>query len=83
MRRKPPLLINDPRFSPACVLVPKSKADLAFTMPFCPGWLSTARLPSSNFPECYTGAGRVKKPQYLVDNNYIQTVIQLPPDFFL
>ena len=78
-----PLLINDPRFSPAGVLAPKSKADLAFVMHML-AWLSsdgTAAIVS--FPGVlYRGGAEQKIRKYLIDNNYIDTVIQLPPDLF-
>jgi type I restriction enzyme M protein len=78
-----PLLINDPRFSPAGVLAPKSMADLAFTMHML-SWLSTSGTAAIvEFPGVLyrTGAEqRIRK--YLIDNNYIDTVIQLPSDLF-
>jgi type I restriction enzyme M protein len=78
-----PLLINDPRFAPAGVLAPKSKADLAFTMHML-SWLAvngTAAI--VEFPGVlYRGGAEQKIRQYLVDNNYIDAVIQLPPDLF-
>jgi type I restriction enzyme M protein len=78
-----PLLINDPRFSPAGVLAPKSKADLAFTMHML-SWLSTVGTAAIvEFPGVlYRGGAEQKIRKYLVDNNYIDTVIQLPPDLF-
>lgn len=78
-----PLLINDPRFSPAGILAPKSKADLAFTMHML-SWLSTSGTAAIvEFPGVlYRGGAEQKIRQYLVDNNYIDTVIQLPPDLF-
>ncbi len=78
-----PLLINDPRFSPAGVLAPKSKADLAFTMHIL-SWLSTSGTAAIvEFPGVlYRGGAEQKIRQYLIDNNYIDTVIQLPPDLF-
>ena len=77
------LLINDPRFSPAGVLAPKSKADLAFTMHML-AWLSTIGTAAIvEFPGVlYRGGAEQKIRKYLVDNNYIDTVIQLPPDLF-
>ena len=77
------LLINDPRFSPAGVLAPKSKADLAFTMHML-SWLSTIGTAAIvEFPGVlYRGGAEQKIRKYLVDNNYIDTVIQLPPDLF-
>jgi type I restriction enzyme M protein len=78
-----PILINDPRFSPAGVLAPKSKADLAFTLHIL-SWLAvngTAAI--VEFPGVlYRGGAEQKIRQYLVDNNYIDAVIQLPPDLF-
>jgi type I restriction enzyme M protein len=78
-----PLLINDPRYAPAGVLAPKSRADLAFTMHML-SWLAvngTAAI--VEFPGVlYRGGAEQKIRKYLIDNNYIDTVIQLPPDLF-
>jgi type I restriction enzyme M protein len=78
-----PLLINDDRFAPAGVLAPKSKADLAFTMHIL-SWLAvngTAAI--VEFPGVlYRGGAEQKIRQYLIDNNYVDAVIQLPPDLF-
>jgi len=78
-----PLMINDDRFAPAGVLAPKSKADLAFTMHIL-SWLAvngTAAI--VEFPGVmYRGGAEQKIRKYLVDNNYVDTVIQLPPDLF-
>lgn len=78
-----PLLINDPRFAPAGVLAPKSKADLAFTMHIL-HWLAvngTAAI--VEFPGVlYRGGAERKIRQYLIENNYVDAVIQLPPDLF-
>lgn len=78
-----PILINDPRFSPAGVLAPKSKADLAFTMHML-SWLSTSGVAAIvEFPGVlYRGGAEQKIRKYLVENNYIDAVIQLPPDLF-
>ncbi|MCX6159088.1 MAG: type I restriction-modification system subunit M [Ignavibacteriae bacterium] len=78
-----PLLINDPRYSPAGVLAPKSKADLAFTMHML-SWLSTSGTAAIvEFPGVlYRGGAEMKIRKYLIDNNYIDTVIQLPHDLF-
>ncbi len=78
-----PLLINDPRFSPAGVLAPKSKADLAFTMHIL-SWLSTNGTAAIvEFPGVlYRSGAEQKIRKYLVDNNYLDTVIQLPSDLF-
>lgn len=78
-----PILINDPRFSPAGVLAPKSKADLAFIMHSL-AWLATNGTASIVcFPGImYRGGAEKKIRQYLVDNNYIDCVIQLPSNLF-
>ena len=78
-----PLLINDPRFSPAGVLAPKSRADLAFTMHML-SWLSTTGTAAIvEFPGVlYRGGAEAKIRKYLVDNNYVDAIIQLPPDLF-
>ena len=78
-----PVLINDPRFAPAGVLAPKSKADLAFVM-HALAWLApngTAAIVS--FPGImYRGGAEQKISQYLVDNNFVEAVIQLPDNLF-
>jgi type I restriction enzyme M protein len=78
-----PLLINDPRFSPAGVLAPKSKADLAFTMHIL-RWLSTTGTAAIvEFPGVlYRGGAEQKIRKYLIDNNYVDAVLQLPPNMF-
>ena len=76
-------LINDPRFSPAGVLAPKGKADLAFIMHSL-SWLSTSGVASIVcFPGImYRGGAEQKIRKYLVDNNYIDCIIQLPDNLF-
>ena len=78
-----PLLINDPRFSPAGVLAPKSKADLAFIM-HCLSWLATNGTAAIVcFPGIlYRGGAERKIRKYLIDNNYVDCVIQLPDNLF-
>jgi type I restriction enzyme M protein len=78
-----PILINDPRFSPAWVLAPKSKADLAFTLHMLT-WLSTSGTAAIvEFPwVLYRWWAEAKIRKYLIDNNYVDTVIQLPADLF-
>ena len=78
-----PLLINDPRFSPAGVLAPKSKADLAFIMHSL-AWLApTGTAAIVCFPGIlYRGGAEKKIRQYLIDNNFIDCVIQLPSNLF-
>ena len=76
-------LINDPRFAPAGVLAPKSKADLAFIMHSL-SWLSTNGTAAIVcFPGVmYRGGAEKKIRQYLIDNNFIDCVIQLPDNLF-
>ena len=78
-----PLLINDPRYAPAGILAPKSKADFAFIM-HSVSWLAangTAAIVC--FPGImYRGGAEGKIRKYLVDNNYIDCVIQLPANLF-
>lgn len=78
-----PVLINDPRFSPAGVLAPKSKADLAFIMHSL-SWLAangTAAIVC--FPGImYRGGAEQKIRKYLIDNNFIDCIIQLPSNLF-
>ena len=78
-----PLLINDTRFSPAGVLAPKSKADLAFVMHSL-SWLSTNGTAAIVcFPGIfYRGGAGQKIRKYLVDNNFIDCIIQLPDNLF-
>lgn len=78
-----PVLINDPRFSPAGVLAPKSKADLAFIMHSL-SWLATNGTASIVcFPGVmYRGGAEKKIRQYLIDNNFIDCIIQLPNNLF-
>lgn len=78
-----PLLINDPRFAPAGVLAPKSKADMAFIMHSL-SWLAnngTAAIVC--FPGImYRSGAEQKIRKFLVDNNYVDCVIQLPSNLF-
>ncbi len=76
-------LINDPRFSPAGVLAPRSKADFAFTMHML-SWLSAEGTAAIvEFPGVlYRGGAEQKIRRYLVSNNYVDTVIQLPQNLF-
>lgn len=78
-----PLLINDPRFSPAGVLAPKSKADLAFTLHMLSCLSTSGTAAIVEFPGVlYRGWAEAKIRKYLIDNNYVDAVIQLPPDLF-
>lgn len=78
-----PLLINDPRFAPAGVLAPKSKADMAFIMHSL-SWLATNGTAAIVcFPGImYRGGAEKKIRKYLVDNNFIDCIIQLPSNLF-
>ena len=78
-----PLLINDERFAPAGILAPESKADLAFTMHML-SWLSAKGTAAIvEFPGVlYRGGAEGKIRKYLIDNNFVDTVIQLPSDLF-
>ena len=78
-----PTLINDERFAPAGVLAPKSKADFAFVL-HCLSYLSSkGRAAIVCFPGIfYRGGAEQKIRQYLVDNNYVETIISLAPNLF-
>jgi type I restriction enzyme M protein len=78
-----PTLINDDRFAPAGVLAPKSKADFAFVMHALNYLSSKGRAAIVCFPGIfYRGGAEQKIRQYLVDNNYVETVIALAPNLF-
>ena len=78
-----PVLINDQRFSPAGVLAPKSKADLAFTMHMLSWLAADGAAAIVEFPGVlYRGGAEQKIRQYLVDNDYVDAVIQLPANLF-
>lgn len=78
-----PTLINDERFAPAGVLAPKSKADFAFVL-HCLSYLSSkGRAAIVCFPGIfYRGGAEAKIRQYLVENNYVETIISLAPNLF-
>ncbi|MGL5979272.1 MAG: type I restriction-modification system subunit M, partial [Phocaeicola sp.] len=78
-----PTLINDDRFAPAGVLAPKSKADLAFVLHALSYLSSKGRAAIVCFPGIfYRGGAEQKIRKYLVDNNYVETVISLAPNLF-
>jgi type I restriction enzyme M protein len=78
-----PLLINDPRFSPAGVLAPKSKADLAFIMHSLSWFATSGTAAIVCFPGVlYRGGVEQKIRKYLIDNNFVDCVIQLPDNLF-
>ncbi len=78
-----PTLINDERFAPAGVLAPKSKADFAFVLHALSYLSSKGRAVIVCFPGIfYRGGAEQKIRKYLVDNNFIEAVISLPPNLF-
>ena len=78
-----PILINDPRFSPAGVLAPKSKADMAFIMHSLSWLASNGTAAIVCFPGIMYRSGAEKKiRKYLVENNFIDCIIQLPSNLF-
>lgn len=78
-----PLLINDDRYSPAGVLAPKTKADLAFTMHILYNLSTSGTAAIVEFPGVlYRGGAEQKIRQYLIENNYVDSVIQLPNNLF-
>lgn len=78
-----PTLINDERFAPAGVLAPKSKADFAFVLHALSYLSAKGRAAIVCFPGIfYRGGAEQKIRQYLVDNNYVETVISVAPNLF-
>lgn len=78
-----PTLINDDRFAPAGVLAPKSKADFAFVLHALNYLSSKGRAAIVCFPGIfYRGGAEQKIRKYLVDNNFVETVISLPSNLF-
>ena len=78
-----PTLINDDRFAPAGVLAPKSKADFAFVLHALSYLSSRGRAALVCFPGIfYRGGAEQKIRKYLVDNNFVETVIALAPNLF-
>lgn len=78
-----PTLINDERFAPAGVLAPKSKADFAFILHSLNYLSAKGRAAIVTFPGIfYRGGAEQKIRQYLIDNNYIETIISVAPNLF-
>ena len=78
-----PTLINDDRFAPAGVLAPKSKADFAFVLHALHYLSAKGRAAIVCFPGIFYRNGAEQKiRQYLVDNNYVESVISLAPNLF-
>jgi len=81
---KNPLLINDPRFAPAGVLAPASKGDMAFIMHSLSWLANNGAAAIVCFPGImYRGGAEQKIRKYLVDNNFVDAIIQLPSNLFL
>ena len=80
---KDPTLINDDRFAPAGVLPPNSKADFAFILHALHYLSARGRAAIVSFPGIFYRGGREQKiRKYLVDNNFVETIIALPPNLF-
>jgi type I restriction enzyme M protein len=78
-----PTLINDDRFAPAGVLAPKSKADFAFVLHALSYLSGKGRAAIVCFPGIFYRSGAEQKiRKYLVDNNFVETVISLAPNLF-
>ncbi|MBI9073360.1 MAG: type I restriction-modification system subunit M [Melioribacteraceae bacterium] len=78
-----PTMINDDRFAPAGVLAPKSKADFAFVLHALSYLSSKGRAALVCFPGIfYRGGAEQKIRKYLIDNNFVETVISLAPNLF-
>lgn len=78
-----PLLINDDRYAPAGVLAPKARSDLAFTMHILSSLSEDGTAAIVEYPGVlYRGGAERKIREYLLRNNYVDAVIQLPPDLF-
>ena len=78
-----PTLINDERFAPAGKLAPKSYADFAFIMHALSYLSSKGRAAIVCFPGIFYRKGAEKTiRKYLIDNNFIDCVMQLPENLF-
>lgn len=78
-----PTMINDDRFAPAGILAPKSKADFAFVLHALSYLSSKGRAAIVCFPGIfYRGGAEQKIRKYLVDNNFVESVISLAPNLF-
>lgn len=78
-----PTLINDDRFAPASVLAPKSKADFAFIMHTLSYLSAKGKAAIVTFPGIfYRGGAEQKIRKYLIDSNYVETIISLAPNLF-
>ena len=78
-----PTLIHDDRYAPAAVLAPKSKADLAFTMHMLASLDEAGTAAIVEFPGVlYRGGTERKIREYLLKQNVVDAVIQLPANLF-
>jgi type I restriction enzyme M protein len=78
-----PILINDVRYAPAGKLAPKSKADLAFTMHMLNHLAPNGTAAIVEFPGVlYRGGAEKTIREYLIKENKIEAVIQLPANLF-
>lgn len=78
-----PTMINDDRFAPAGVLAPKSKADFAFVLHALYYLSPRGRAAIVCFPGIfYRGGAEQKIRKYLVDNNFVETIISVAPNLF-
>lgn len=78
-----PLLLDDERYTPAGVLAPKGKADLAFVMHILYALSQEGTAAVVSFPGVMYRMGREEQiRKYLVDNNFVDAVIELPEDLF-
>ncbi|QCZ36599.1 type I restriction-modification system subunit M [Mycoplasma nasistruthionis] len=80
---KNPVLLQDERFQNAGVLAPSSKADLAFVLHSLHYLSAKGVAAIVCFPGVFHRGGAEQKiRQYLVENNYIDTIIELPQNLF-
>lgn len=80
---KNPLLINDDRYAGPGVLAPDSTADLAFTLHMLASLSESGTAAIVEFPGVlYRGGKERAIRHWLVENNRIDTIIQLPSNLF-
>lgn len=78
-----PTLINDDRFAPAGILAPKSKADFAFILHSLSYLSASGKAAIVCFPGIfYRGGAEQKIRKYLIDKDFVETVIALPANLF-
>ena len=80
---KNPLLINDDRYAGPGVLAPDSTADLAFTLHMLRSLSESGTAAIVEFPGVlYRGGKERTIRHWLIENNYVDTIIQLPSNLF-